>query len=116
MKKLLLAAAFLAGSAFAAQADVGTGLIGNTVTITGADGGVTQIYYPDASSTEVKLQDGNIITGTWRVEGDTICTTTGDAPETCTDPIEEAPAAGASGTMEGPEGAIEWSVSEGKAF
>lgn len=116
MKKLLLSAVFLAGSAFAAHADVGAGLVGNTVTLTGSDGTVTQIYYPDDSTTQVKLPDGNVVSGTWRVEGDTICTVTGEAPESCTDPIEEAPAAGASGTIEGPEGSVEWKVSEGKAF
>ncbi|WP_420560921.1 hypothetical protein [Tepidicaulis sp.] len=116
MKKVLLAAAFLAGSSVAALADVGAGLVGNTVTLTGPEGAVTQVYYPDASTTEVKLPDGSTATGTWRVDGNKICTVTGENPETCTAAIEEAPTVGSSGTIEGEQGNVEWQVSEGKAF
>src|SRR5690606_15151023 len=60
MKKLILAAAVstfaLAGAAFA---NVGAGLVGNTVTLTGPDGAVTKIYYPDESSIVVKGADGS---------------------------------------------------------
>lgn len=119
MKKLVLAATVVV-SAIAlggiAMADVGTGLVGNTVTLTAADGSQTQIFYPDASNIQVKTADGTVSDGSWHVAGDTICTQVGDAPENCTAPIEEAPAAGSSGVIEGEQGEVKWSVSEGKAF
>ena len=119
MKKFVLAAAF-AVSTFAlagvASADVGAGLIGNTVTLTGPDGAVTKIYYPDTSSIVVQGADGSESQGTWRVADNTICTTVGEAPENCTASIEEAPAVGSSGVIEGEQGNVQWSVSEGKAF
>lgn len=117
MKKLILAAA-ISTFAFtgAALANVGDGLVGNTVTLTAADGSVTKIYYPDASSIVVKAADGSESEGTWRVSDNTICTKVGDAPENCTAPIEEAPAVGSSGTIEGQQGAVQWAVTEGKGF
>lgn len=117
MKKLAIAVAF-AVSAFAgaAYADVGAGLVGNTVTLTGTDGGVTKIYYPDASSIVVKGADGAEVAGTWRVDGNKICTTVGDNPENCTDAVDEAPTAGSSGTIEGEQGAVQWAVTAGKDF
>ena len=78
MKKFVLAAAF-AVSTFAlagvASANVGAGLVGNTVTLTGPDGAVTKIYYPDATSIVVQGADGTESQGTWRVSDNTICTT-----------------------------------------
>lgn len=119
MKKFLFAAAF-AVSAYAlsgpAMADVGAGLVGNTVTLTAADGSVTQIFYPDTSSILVKGADGTETAGNWRVADNTICTKVGDAPENCTAPIEEAPAVGSSGVLTGEQGEVKWAVSEGKAF
>lgn len=119
MKKLVLAAAFAVSTfalAGAAHANVGAGLIGNTVTLTGADGGVMKIYYPDASNIVVQGPNGGEVAGTWRVDGNRICTTVGAQPENCTDPVEEAPSAGSSGTIEGAQGAVQWAVSEGKDF
>jgi len=117
MKKFLLAIAVSTFAfAGAALANVGDGLVGNTVTLTGPNGAVTKIYYPDASSIVVKGADGSEAQGTWHVTDNTICTKVGDAPENCTAPIDEAPAVGSSGTIEGEQGAVEWSVSEGKAF
>ena len=119
MKKTIFAAT-LAVSAMAlampASADVGAGLVGNTVTLTAADGAVTKIYYPDASSIVVKAADGSEVAGSWRVADNTICTTMGDAPENCTAPIDEAPAVGGSGTIEGEQGAVQWAVTAGKDF
>ena len=119
MKKTIFAAA-LAVSAIAlaapATADVGAGLVGNTVTLTAADGAVTKIYYPDASNIVVKAADGSEINGSWRVSDNTICTTMGEAPENCTQPIEEAPAVGGSGTIEGEQGDVAWTVTAGKDF
>ncbi|HAC58181.1 hypothetical protein [Parvibaculum sp.] len=117
MKKFVLAVAVstvaFAGAAFA---NAGAGLVGNTVTLTGPDGAVTKIYYPDASSIVVKGADGSEAQGTWRVDGDKICTTVADAAENCTAPVEEAPTVGSSGTIEGEQGAVQWAVTEGKGF
>ena len=56
MKKFVLAAAF-AVSTFAlagvASADVGAGLIGNTVTLTGPDGAVTGDHNPNGSQRNI---------------------------------------------------------------
>lgn len=117
MKKLAIAVAFAVSTfAGAAYANVGAGLVGNTVTLTGADGGVMKIYYPDASNIVVQGADGAEVAGTWRVDGNKICTTVGDNPENCTDAVDEAPTVGASGTIEGEQGAVQWAVSEGKDF
>lgn len=118
MKKLVLAAAFAVSSlalAGAAHANVGAGLVGNTVTLTGPSG-VMKIYYPDTSSIVVKGADGAEVAGTWRVDGNKICTTVGENPENCTDAVDEAPTVGSSGTIEGKQGAVQWAVSEGKDF
>jgi hypothetical protein len=117
MKKLAIAVAFAVSTfAGAAYANVGAGLVGNTVTLTGADGGVMKIYYPDASNIVVKGADGAEVAGTWRVDGNKICTTVGENPENCTEAVDEAPAVGSSGTIEGEQGAVQWAVSEGKDF
>jgi len=64
MKKFVLAIA-VSSFAFtgAALANVGDGLVGNTVTLTGPNGAVTKIYYPDASSIVVKGADGSAMDG-----------------------------------------------------
>jgi len=118
MKKLLLSVAILTASAGVALADIGAGLIGNTVTLTGPDGAETRIYYPDASTLVMKIPTGAEIPGTWRVDGETICTTAGDQPENCTPPIAEAPTPGASGTIDGDgdAGSVAWAVTAGKDF
>ncbi|MEQ9144220.1 MAG: hypothetical protein RLO08_07665 [Parvibaculaceae bacterium] len=116
MKKLFLSTAILAASAGMALADVGAGLVGNTVTLTGPDGATTMVYYPDASSVVVKTPDGAEVPGSWRVDGDKICTTTGDQPENCTAPIDEAPGVGSSGTIDGEAGSVGWTVTAGKGF
>ncbi len=116
MKKLVLTAAALAMSTSFALADIGAGLVGNTVTLTGPDGTVTKVHYPDASNIVLKLPDGAEVPGTWRVEGNSICTTAGDQPENCTPPIDEAPAVGSSGTIDGEAGSVAWAVTAGKDF
>lgn len=117
MKKFVLAVAVSTFAfAGAALANVGDGLVGNTVTLTGPDGAVTKIYYPDASSIVVKGADGSEAQGSWRVSDNTICTKVGDAPENCTAPIEEAPAVGSSGMIDGAQGQVQWAVSAGKGF
>ncbi|MDZ4380579.1 MAG: hypothetical protein U0942_04485 [Parvibaculum sp.] len=117
MKKFVLAVA-VSSFAFAgaALANVGAGLVGNTVTLTYADGSQAKIYYPDASSIVVKGADGSESQGTWHVSDNKICTKVGDAPENCTDPVTEAPAVGSSGTIESERGQTQWAVSAGKDF
>lgn len=116
MKHPLLSAVFLTLSGTIALADVGAGLIGNTVTLTGPDGVSTQIFYSDANTILVKIPDGTEVPGTWRVDGNKICTTTGTMPENCTDPIDEPPAAGSSGAIDGEGGTVTWSIAAGKGF
>lgn len=116
MNKLLLSAAILVATAGGAFADIGAGLIGNTVTLTGPDGSVTKIFYPDAGTLVMKVPAGAEVPGTWRVDGDTICTTAGDQPENCTPPITEAPAVGGSGEIVGEAGTVGWMISAGKDF
>ena len=111
MKKLVLTAAAFAMSTSFAMADIGAGLVGNTVTLTGPDGTVTKVHYPDASNIVLKLPDGAEVPGTWRVEGNTICTVAGDQPENCT-----PPAVGSSGTIDGEAGSVAWAVTAGKDF
>lgn len=116
MKKPIWAAFLVAGSATLALADVGAGLVGNTVTVTNADGTVIQIYYPDTRTIEVKAPDGALKAGTWRVEDNKICTQQGDNPESCTPPIEEPPVVGSMGTLDADKGALQWAVSAGRGF
>jgi hypothetical protein len=116
MKKLFLTAAALAMSTSFAMADIGAGLVGNTVTLTGPDGAVTKVHYPDGSNIVLKMADGAEIPGTWRVNANSICTTAGDQPENCTPPIEEAPIVGSSGTIDGEAGSVAWAVTAGKDF
>ncbi|MEQ9518348.1 MAG: hypothetical protein RLN89_02785 [Parvibaculum sp.] len=106
----------LAFGASVAGADVGAGLVGNTVTLTSSDGAETQIYYADGSKIVIKTSEGAEIPGTWRVEGNTICTSAGDAPESCTAPIDEAPIVGSAGSIEGEAGSVAWAVSAGRDF
>jgi len=116
MKKLVLTAAMLAMSTSFAMADIGAGLVGNTVTLTGPDGTVTKVHYPDASNIVLKLPDGAEVPGTWRVDGNSICTTAGDQPENCTPPIDDAPAVGSAGSIDGEAGSVAWAVTAGKDF
>jgi hypothetical protein len=111
-------------SAFAAG-NVGSGLIGNTVVLTGP-AGTTQIYYLDRDNLVILMPDGKKRRGWWRVKGKSICTRTSDAPENCTPPVDVPPVVGASGTIEGPvddithksnpNAAITWEVKKGRAF
>ncbi len=118
MKKISLATLVLTSSLGlgAALADVGTGLVGNTVTLTSDDGAVTKIFYADASNLVVKTAEGTEIPGTWRVEDNKICTSAGDTPESCTTPIDEAPAVGSAGSIDGEAGSVSWTVTAGRDF
>lgn len=99
----------------AALADVGSGLVGNTVELTGPQG-TTKIYYPDRKRIIVRAPDGKETRGWWRVKGKSICTKMAKTPENCTDPISEPPKAGSTGVITGGEGDLKWSVTEGKGF
>lgn len=118
MKRLILVSSIALTVLFTgpAMADVGSGLIGNTVTLTMADGTITRIFYSDASTLTVRLADGTETQGSWRVDADRICTTVGNAPENCTAPITEPPVAGSNGEITGDQGTVKWAVSPGKSF
>lgn len=119
LKRLALVAAVAAmcqtTAASAAGRNVGSGLIGNTVELTGP-AGTTKIYYPNRDNIVVRMPDGKKTRGWWRVKGRSICTKMGETPENCTDPIDEPPVAGSSGTLTGPGGDIKWVVTEGRGF
>lgn len=117
MKTLILATALLIGSAGVAIADNGAGLVGNTVILKNDAGDTSKIYYSSKKAIEVQGPDGHLTQGQWRLLGDKICTTVGDAPENCTDPIKEPPVVGSGGTIKGDDGAsVEWNVVAGKGF
>lgn len=100
----------------AARADVGSGLVGNTVELTGP-AGTTRIYYPNRKHIIVRTPDGKQAKGWWRVKGKSICTKMPKAAkESCTDPITEPPVAGSSGEFTGGDGSVKWSVNKGKGF
>lgn len=116
IKSVALAALLTGAGAVAALANVGNGLVGNSVTLTGPDGATVVLYYPDASSVERQLPDGTTTAGTWSVNGQDICTTFPGEEQACVTVSEEAPAVGASGEIPGEAGVSTWAVSEGKAF
>ncbi|MGV8995434.1 MAG: hypothetical protein ACOH12_00625 [Parvibaculaceae bacterium] len=97
--------------------NVGTGLIGNTVVLTGPTG-TTQIFYKDRNNLVIKLPNGKTKRGWWRVKGRSICTKTEDV-ENCTVAVDVPPVAGASGSIPGPDATtppLTWEVREGRAF
>jgi len=65
LKSAALAALLAGAGAVAAFANVGAGLVGNSVTVTGPDGATVILYYPDASTVERKAPDGSMASGTW---------------------------------------------------
>ena len=80
MRRLLIAAAALAMAAGPAAADTLTEVTthGIILTVQGMDIDVT--YTPDGKFTAMEGQ----VTGTWRVDGDKLCTTSNfDPQETC---------------------------------
>tara|TARA_R110000868_G_scaffold181050_3_gene421812 strand:+ start:308 stop:706 length:399 start_codon:yes stop_codon:yes gene_type:complete len=100
-----------------AAGNVGSGLIGNTVVLTGP-AGTTQIFYRDRDNLIIRMADGKTRRGWWRVKGRSLCTRTGDAPENCTAAVDVPPVIGSSGVIETPDGtgSITWEVREGRAF
>lgn len=116
LKSAALAALLTGAGAIAALANVGAGLVGNSVTLTGPDGATVVLFYPDASSVERKAPDGSTATGSWAVNGQDICTTFPGEEEACVTVTDTAPAVGASGEVPGEAGVTTWTVSEGKAF
>jgi hypothetical protein len=109
-----LMAALLASPAALAK-DVGSGLIGNTVELTGP-AGTTKIYYPNRKIIIVRAPNGKTSKGWWRVKGKSICTKIGDKAENCTEPIKTPPVAGSSGVITGAQGDLKWAVTKGKGF
>ena len=120
-----LAGLWLAPQPAFAAGNVGSGLVGNTVVLTGP-AGTTQIFYRDSDNLVILMPDGKKRRGWWRVKGRSICTRTSDAPENCTPPIDIPPVAGAAGTIisandditgqHNPASDIHWEVKKGRAF
>jgi hypothetical protein len=75
MKWLTVAAALALMSAepILAASDPMAGRYGNTVRITNKEGKITRIYYNPDKSVTVMRPDGNVITGTWAIEGAELC-------------------------------------------
>lgn len=116
VKSAALAALLTGAGAVAAFANVGAGLVGNTVSLTGPEGATVMLYYPDDATVVRKAPDGSEATGSWTVNGQDICTTFPGEEEACATVTDTPPAPGASGEVEGEEGTTTWSVSEGKGF
>lgn len=117
MKKIILATALLIGTTGVALADNGAGLVGNTVVLKNDAGDTSKIYYSSEKTIEVQGPDDHLTQGKWRLLGEKICTTIGDEPENCTDPIKEPPVVGSDGTIKGDNGAsVDWKVVAGKDF
>ncbi|HEX7776604.1 MAG TPA: hypothetical protein VF449_08760 [Parvibaculum sp.] len=110
----VLTAALLVSQTALAK-DVGSGLVGNTVELTGP-AGTTKIYYPNRKTILVRAPDGKTSKGWWRVKGKSICTKIGDKAENCTEPIKMPPVAGSSGVIAGEQGDLKWAVTKGKGF
>jgi len=108
-----------------AAGNVGSGLIGNTVELTGA-AGTTKIFYRDRDNLWIKMPDGKVRRGWWRIKGRSICTRTSDAPENCTPPVDVPPVVGSAGVIKNPgahleggdvdAGDVTWIVKKGKTF
>lgn len=116
VKSAALAVLLTGAGALAALANVGAGLVGNSVTLTGPDGATVTLYYPDASTVERQAPDGSTATGSWSVNGQDICTAFPGEEQACVTVSDTPPAPGASGEVEGEGGVTTWAVSEGKAF
>ena len=117
MKKIILATALLIGTTGIALADIGTGLVGNTVVLKNESGDTSKIYYSSKKAIEVQGPDEHLTQGQWRLVGDKICTTVGEDPENCTGRIRQPAIVGSSGTIKGDGGeAVEWTVVAGKDF
>ena len=75
-----VAGAALIGTALAAD-DVMASRYGNTTKATNAQGEVTKLWY-EADGTFTGEAQGNMIKGTWKIDGDKVCLTQTDpAPE-----------------------------------
>lgn len=117
MKKIILATALLIGTTGIALADIGTGLVGNTVVLKNEAGDTSKVYYSSKKAIEVQGPDEHLTPGKWRLLGDKICTTIGEDPENCTGRIRQPAIVGSSGTIPVEDGkAIEWTVVAGKDF
>jgi hypothetical protein len=73
MKPVLIALLSVALSALSFGADPMAGRYGNTVRITAKDGKITTLYYNADKSVTVKRPDGDVITGSWAIEGEQVC-------------------------------------------
>jgi len=65
MNRFMLASLALVASVCAANADPMTGLYGNTLTMTGADGKASKVFVNQDMSWEQHMSDGTAIKGTW---------------------------------------------------
>ncbi len=115
-KSAALAVLLTGAGAVAALANVGAGLVGNSVTLTGPDGGTVVLYYADESTVVRQAPDGSEATGSWSVNGQDICTSFPGEEEACATVTDAPPAPGEGGEIEGEAGVTTWEVTEGKAF
>jgi hypothetical protein len=80
MRRLLIAAAVLAMTAAPAVADTLTEVTTHGIVITIQSLNIDVVYTPDGKFTAMEGQ----ITGTWRIDGDRLCTISNfDSSETC---------------------------------
>lgn len=106
-KTALAATAILAGASLTAIADdrMATALE-NTIAITGPDGTIQLKYHAD-NTVDIIGPDGSAGAGSWRIEGENLCTTAtppeGEPTETC-NPMDGSLAVGESRQTKGPNG------------
>ncbi|HUJ47825.1 MAG TPA: hypothetical protein VLV55_11885 [Rhizomicrobium sp.] len=65
MTRIILVAAMIAASTVVAHADPMTGMYGNTLKMTGADGKSSTVYVNQDMSWEQHMADASTIKGTW---------------------------------------------------
>ncbi|MEI9885834.1 MAG: hypothetical protein WDN08_04920 [Rhizomicrobium sp.] len=80
MRKIVLAGAVALCSAQPALADTWTGVYGNTITSTYADGRVVKVYVESDHTYSIVLPDGAKLKGTWADGGGQSCFTLTDPP------------------------------------
>ncbi len=106
-------AAGLAGPAWADTVDL---LLGNTLTLTDARGGVTTVLLSEAGKFEQTNASGAWAAGVWEREAARLCLTARGEARICL-PLEADKDVGDSWEIKGPTGATAWTaaITEGRA-
>jgi hypothetical protein len=103
MRRLMIATAVLALAATPALASTLTEVVAHGIILTIGDMDIPVTYTPDG---KFSAMDG-AVTGTWKIDGDKMCTTSSvDPNETCVAyPADKK--SGDTFTLEGPQGSVQ---------